>query len=295
MKNIWNIGGFSNRGRFQRIFKFLLDFLGSRFLSRKTKKGLKKVSNVCFFMGYPRSGHSLVASILDAHPNTLISNEADMFGLLEAGFKKNTIFEILASNSKRNSNGGRFAGSYSYKINNQSQGSFDELKIIGDKQGGLTSYRIQKNPKLFELFKSNVSPKIKVIYVTRNPFDIIATMAMRIYSEGYDKVTDSDLKQSLDWFDSMNTANINFFRNNRDIDFIHIPHEKFVKNPRDEITNLLDFLDLPIDQEFIRNCSLIINQKLHEPRQKVNWSNELKANINKIIRENPCLENYYHD
>jgi phage terminase large subunit-like protein len=32
----------------------------------------------CIFIGYPRSGHSLVGSLLNAHPEVIISHELDV-------------------------------------------------------------------------------------------------------------------------------------------------------------------------------------------------------------------------
>ena len=41
-------------------------------LSKEVIHGVKKFF---FFLGWPRSGHSIVASLLNAHPNIVVSNQ----------------------------------------------------------------------------------------------------------------------------------------------------------------------------------------------------------------------------
>ena len=50
-------------------------------------------------MGYPRSGHTLVAAILNANPNVMCSNQLNVFHQLQdVDFIKND----LSDNSKKN-------------------------------------------------------------------------------------------------------------------------------------------------------------------------------------------------
>jgi hypothetical protein len=44
--------------------------------------GLGQVRSFCLFIGYPRSGHSLVGSLLDAHPDIAIAHEVNVLGLV---------------------------------------------------------------------------------------------------------------------------------------------------------------------------------------------------------------------
>ena len=52
------------------------------------------------FVGYPRSGHSLIGSLLDAHPNMLVAHELSALKYLLAGFRKEQIFYLLLENSR---------------------------------------------------------------------------------------------------------------------------------------------------------------------------------------------------
>ena len=45
----------------------------------------EKLQAYCMFIGYPRSGHSLVGSLLDAHPNIIIAHELNALQFVVAG------------------------------------------------------------------------------------------------------------------------------------------------------------------------------------------------------------------
>lgn len=105
---------------------------------------------ILFFIGYPRSRHSLLGSLLDAHPHMIISDEA-------MGFQKwrgqrqqwttgsiYTFYDSLFGASQRAVTHGRrsrvFEGSvanktahYSYSVPNQWQGKFDRyIEVTGE-------------------------------------------------------------------------------------------------------------------------------------------------------------------
>ena len=47
-----------------------------------------RVNSFVQFLSFPRSGHSLIGSLLDAHPNAIVSHELDAMGLVHKGFSK---------------------------------------------------------------------------------------------------------------------------------------------------------------------------------------------------------------
>jgi len=61
----------------------------------------------CLFASYGRSGHSLVGSLLDAHPDVVIAHEANALRLVAEGTKRDELFETLLENSRRSFSRGR--------------------------------------------------------------------------------------------------------------------------------------------------------------------------------------------
>ena len=45
-----------------------------------SKQTVEDVEKFVFFIGYPRSGHSIIASLMDAHPNIVIAHQYNVFG-----------------------------------------------------------------------------------------------------------------------------------------------------------------------------------------------------------------------
>lgn len=98
-----------------------------------------KVKYFVLFLGYARSGSTLTGSIMDAHPNVIISNEYQIIGKfpkLEKGKKKQKfIFDSLYQSSKREVDSGQrspnFKGLFNYHVPNQWQGQYlSAVKVI---------------------------------------------------------------------------------------------------------------------------------------------------------------------
>jgi len=73
------------------------------------------------FVGYPRTGHSLIGSLLDAHPRIVIAHELDALELFQWGFSQRQVFHLLLENSRKMAAAGRSHHGYSYGVPNQWQ------------------------------------------------------------------------------------------------------------------------------------------------------------------------------
>lgn len=58
------------------------------------------VENFCMFIGYPRSGHDLVSSLLDAHPNAVIAHELDALERVRERIARQKLYKLLVDNSR---------------------------------------------------------------------------------------------------------------------------------------------------------------------------------------------------
>jgi hypothetical protein len=68
----------------RKYFKSLL--LGNLYARR-----YKDVRTYCMFIGYGRSGHSIIGAILDAHPNISIGMEEDVLNLIKCHFSRKKV------------------------------------------------------------------------------------------------------------------------------------------------------------------------------------------------------------
>jgi len=243
------------------------------------------------FIGYQRSGHSLIGALIDAHPNAIIGMETDALGLAERGYNRNQILYLVWKRSvKFTTHYKNVWTDYSYLVPNGHQGRFTKLLVIGDKKGGKSSVRIAANPKLLPHFIKKIRVPVKIIHVVRNPFDVITTMYTRNLGEGID-FDRNLLEQKIDLF--FKKADINLqLMNNPELSILTIFHEEFIKSFPTEFSKILTFINLKFDTTFIENCKSIIYKEPHKSRNKINWPDDLLNFVQDRIKKYPFLQQY---
>ena len=129
-----------------------------------------------FFIGWARSCHSVIGSMLDAHPNIIIAHEFFLFDKLGKDPQlrnRSIMFNKLYSNSYKSAiNGWRSdentVKGYTLGMPGSWQGQFSNLKVIGDKSGGdsVKQYRDRGTQLIiaYEQFKDDVKRPIKVLH-----------------------------------------------------------------------------------------------------------------------------------
>lgn len=242
------------------------------YLKYKLKKHLyrkyfSQVENVVLFIGYPRSGHSLIGSILDAHPNIIIGHEVDVLYLIDKGLDKYEIFSIIYDNSKAFSKIGRGWSGYNYTVENQYQGRFKKLKVVGDKMGGMTSSRLKDNNQLIDSLQSRIQIPVKFIHHIRNPFDNISTMCI--------KDNNNIVKKEVicDYFNMVKTV-VKVKKKVSEESILDVWHEDFINNPENNLKRLLNFLGVKVYKDYIRESSKIIVKNESKTRYKIQWNNK---------------------
>ena len=156
-------------------------------LPQEVMDGIEKFA---FFIGYARSGHSIVGSFIDAHPNMVIAYEYRVFDKISklGTGDRETLFNRLYSTSYRNAISGWTSGkdtakNYSLQVDYPWQGRYDKrISVIGDKSGGRTAMIYEASPQNFveryTQLKKMVKIPLKSVFVVRNPFDLISTRVL---------------------------------------------------------------------------------------------------------------------
>ena len=55
----------------------------------------------CMFVGYPRSSHSLIGALLNAHPVMVISHELNALRYFGGGFSPTQIFQLIVRSAEQ--------------------------------------------------------------------------------------------------------------------------------------------------------------------------------------------------
>ena len=166
---------------------------------------IDKVEKFVFFIGYPRSGHSIIGSFMDAHPHMVIAHEFMLFKKLrnlnevqeldqiELLQSKSYLFDSLYNSSIEAAMSGwrskdRNVKNYTLSVDSPWLGMYDRyISVIGDKSGGKTAKMYLQEPEQFtahyQQLKKTLEIPIKVIHCIRNPYDMVSTNAL--YLTGY--------------------------------------------------------------------------------------------------------------
>ena len=254
----------------------------------------KNVRTYCMFIGYGRSGHSIIGALLDAHPNISIGMEEDILNLIKCHFSRNQVFYCITRNTRlfKKKHNNAWTG-YSYKVSGQYQGYFKKLEIIGDKKGAASSMRLGDNFELYHKLLKTVKCPVKIIHVIRNPFDNISTMMNR--NLGYN--SSPDRYQFLYYISKyFLRASVNKelkMKNNMNI--LDIYHEEFVADPKGILKKILDFLEISGDEDYFQACSDIIYSNPNKSKYSINWPKYFIDMVQTEIQHYPFLQRYSYD
>ncbi len=231
--------------------------------------GLVDLSAYCMFLGYARSGHSLVGALLDAHPHVIIADQLDALEKIQAGVGKEHLFYLLLQNSRSRVEEGRARGGHSYRIPGQWQGSFTTLKVIGDKKGQRATLRLRQDPELLKKLGEVLGLPIKIFHVIRNPYDNIATKYLKRSRHGV-----VDFRALIEeHFLLCETVKEIKGKIKKHI-ILDVYHEALIENPAKWIRILCDFLGIDCPDNYLSSCSDVIFSSPNKSRHDVVWSQE---------------------
>lgn len=253
----------------------------------KTRRKFNQVKTYCMFLGNQRSGHTLVASLIDAHPNIIISHEVNALKYWSMGFSRNQIFSLLLENSSSYSVRGRGESGYNYVVPNQYQGKFKELLVIGDKDGRRDTSLLTRFPNIIQSVL-NKNKYIKIIMVVRNPFDNITTISLR---QGKTEV----FQENIDRYFEMARASERFINSVGNEFCLTVNYEELINNPQTTLTKICDFLEVRAFDDYLSDCASIIYASANKSRHKLSWSKEKIEQVNKEIANISFLKGYTFD
>ena len=242
----------------------------------------------CLFASYGRSGHSLVGSLLDAHPDVVIAHEANALRLVAEGMKRDELYQTLLDNSHRSFERGRKQSGYSYVVEGQWQGRYRTLLVIGDKSGGRTTKLIERTG--LRRFARTVGLPLRIIHQTRNPYDIIARRSLVLR----DGVPKRSVAEAITDLAAMTDVNEKLIGEGR-YEVTTIRHEALIADPQDELARLCEFVGVEPGPGYLDACAAIVYESPHRTRDRVEWSEADRRAVDEIIARHAFLRGYSFD
>ncbi len=301
-------------------------------IDRNNYSKLNSINTFCLFLGYMRSGHSFVGTLLNAHPNMAIAHEyqwpvkqtefLSRNQFLRRFFLKqiNRIFmyEIFLDSANRKGNWfEQFGYKYTANFKSANEYSQSEILVLGDKSGGLFTKSLiptmNKDSNLLDVFRDfyRRNYTLKFLHIIRNPFDMISTQFLRnnftdIFGEQANIETlyetyiqeKSLHKMKISLSTEINLY-ANYFENIQTIkdsgkwDILDIRYEDLIQDMNSNIRTILTFFNLDCPEGYVEYCSSQIKSSLNSRYFiKGFWTDEQIETVNSLLLKYDFLRGY---
>jgi hypothetical protein len=262
-------------------------YIRSLWTGFQDRKLFADVKNYCTFIGHPRSGHSLIGSLLDAHPEMSVAHEADALNLLNASFSRRQVFSYLIRNSRQFARRGRGWSGYSYEVAGQWQGRWSTLRVIGDKNAGGTIFRkLALDEDFWKRIPALLCAQMKFIHVVRNPYDNITTISRKRGAIAHPD------RKIIDQYFSRCDLIQGFKTKIRPLQLLTLRLEDFIKNPTTHLKAACEFLGLEASEDYLKACASIVRESPHESRRWLKWDDDLIQDVAERIQRYDFLKGY---
>jgi Sulfotransferase family len=261
-------------------------YVGSALRSRRYRDDLASVRAFLVFIGHPRSGHSLVGSLLDAHPRMAVSHELDALKYVAAGYRRDQLLTLVLEHARANAAAGRTSWGYSYAVPGQWQGRYRDLAVVGDKRGRMTTHRLRTRPDLLDRLAATVRMPVKVVQVVRNPYDNVATMFKR---------GEVPIETQVGRYQALcETVDAVAARVDPD-DFHRLHHEDLVDDTPGVLAALCGFLGVEAPADYLDACDGVVFPSPNRTRDSAPWNPEAREALDALVAATPWLGRYGFD
>ena len=219
----------------------------------KNISNLPKHNNLVFLVGFPRSGTTLLDSILRTHSKTLVLEE------------KPYLLNIRHNYFKKNNNKIESIKSLSFeKIKELQKSYFEQINLQNKNQEKVIIDKFPLN--IVELgFIKIIFPEAKIILAIRHPCDAVISCYFSFFKMNDAMINFLDLKDSVSFYN--NVFNL-FEQFERELNlFYHIvKYEDLVKNFKATLENLLKYINLDYEKK-LENFYVTAKkrEKIHTP------------------------------
>ena len=256
--------------------------------SRRHPTMFQDLQTFCLLIGHVKSGGTMIGSLLDAHPDIVFADEADVLRFVSADFTRDQICHLLVKASRREAMKGRVTArrldAYSFLVPNQWQGRYRKLRVIGDSRAGPTTRQLVENPQLLgRLQKMMSGVRVRPIHVIRNPFDPISAMMVR-GKRTFDNAIDH-------YFHRCNTL-AEIRDRLGDANLLTMRYEELICQPAMHLRRLCRFLGTDADDDYVQACCKILHRVPDQCRHRVPWNSRWMDTVQRQINEIDFLAGY---
>ena len=234
--------------------------------------------NLVFMVGFPRSGTTLLDTILRSHKNIHVLEELPMVSKMEAALPGKNTIEKLEEMNKEDIQ----AAQNVYLKEARNHVDFKRSKIVVDKLP-LNLAEVALISKIF--------PRSKFLFVLRHPLDAVLSCFMQNFKLNEAMSNMLELDDIVKLYD--NVMDIFYLSVERySLDIHLVKYEELIEDMKKEVSDILKFMDLKWDEQVLhyQKTALSRNEirtpsyaQVIQPLYKnatyrwINYSNELEA------------------
>ena len=266
------------------------DFLRS-FLVSAPKGTFDNVRTFCVFLGHSRSGHSILAALLDAHRNIVLADEIRSLKHVAAGFSSMMIYKLILQNSIDISSEKRERAGYEFEVPNQWQGKYESIHVIGDKDGSWTATLALRNFRMIEALFTRIPADIRIIHLYRNPYDVISTIYRRHRAAG----NPEPLQHAINYY-FRRTTGVEMVRKYAGSSIVlDLSHEGLIAEPTAHLERTCEFLSVDAPPNYLSACAKAIFGSRKKSRHEITWNSSDIAQVSERKAHYEYLASYTFD
>lgn len=264
------------------------------------------------FAGFPRSGHSLIGALLDAHPDALIAHELDAAGLFQLGLPAALVWPLIARNAEAFAAQGRWWNGFRYTVPGDRPVTA-RPRLIGDKKGDWAARRFARDPGLMRRIARAAGVPSRWVLVVRHPLDNIATMSLRT-ARAFDllrirhpgaafrpqlraaqadgRIPAEALDAMIDDYAGLCAAVAGMAASADPADWHELGYEAFTAAPEPGLRRLLAFLGLTAPDDYVADAISIVHPSASRSRDLLRWRPDQLARVEDLTARFAFLRGY---
>lgn len=222
----------------------------------------------CLFVGQSRSGHSVIGTLLNAHPNAVIAHGLDVLDFVRHGVGREELLLLILHRDRWLGERSRHIGGYSYDIPGLSLGDQSAIRVIGDKRAGSSSRFLAAEPDLLHRLHAELGLPLVLIHHVRNPWDNISSIWSRKTMD-----TERTLPETIEhYFQMLSGAVAGIAAAPAGTRLMRTFHEELIADPRAVLCALCDLLGLAVDEAYLDACADFVHPSPRRTRVDAPWT-----------------------
>lgn len=269
----------------------------------------RNVERCVLFVGYSRSGSTLLGALRNAHPEIVIAHELDLLILLRSpryaaqlggrGRLVRPIFE--RDRNIRQLTSYRHSG-YSCAMKTGWQGKYSRLRVVGDKRSRRAAEELNRRPGLLDSLRRRIGMPIRMSFTIRNPCDVVAAECLSELkiNRGTAFATLRDYtpaEAQRPWIGEHSDKMDRVIAMLPTADIPPAYYENFVAHPRKKLREICAFCDVECADDYPGDYASIVFPAPRPTRAKVRWSLRPTAEIGRMMEKHSAFLGRYarHD